>query len=346
MFTLTKYGDSPIFAPDKDLSWEREGVFNPGVVKIGNEIIMLYRAVGEREAYVSRFGLAKSLDGITFTRVMREPVFGPEKKFDQWAVEDPRITKIGADFYITYVAVPSRILAQGEPVKHFPPLETNTALLKTKDFLTFENLGLISPPNSDNKDIVLFSEKINGQYLMLHRPNRWSKKWFRSEYEKYVNEGLPCPVADLPEVPGIWLAHSSDLTNWIGHKIVMSPTHKMDAKIGPGLPPLLTDEGWLLIYHHVEQGTEPETFIYSARAALLDHDDPSKLIAKLPYDILTADRPYEMSGQSKIVFPTGGFITDDTLSVYYGAGDGVIGLATGSVKALLSELKNTGKVLA
>lgn len=338
MFKLVRQSSGPILAPDRDLSWESEGVFNPGVVKSGAEVFLLYRAVGEREAYVSRFGLATSHDGINFERVSRDPVFGPREIFDQWSTEDPRITEINHDFYVTYVALAKRIMKNGVSIKRFLPLETSTALLKTNDFLSYENLGVISPPNSDNKDIVLFPRLINGRYYMLHRPNRWSRQWFNGPYEKYVNEGLPCDVKDLPETPGIWIASSVDLKNWTDHHLLMLPSHPFDAKIGPGVPPLETADGWLIIYHHVRKDERTGQLTYSARAALLDLEDPTRFIAKLPDDILSPETPDETETGARIVFPTGGFISGDTLHVYYGSADRYVCLATGSLKALLTEL--------
>ncbi|MFA4936982.1 MAG: glycosidase [Patescibacteria group bacterium] len=341
MFKLTRHSSGPILRPDSNLPWESEGVFNPGVVKFANEIYMLYRAVGESEAYVSRFGLAKSHDGINFERVAHEPVFGPREIFDQWATEDPRITQIDNDFYITYVAVANRIMKDGLSIKRFLPLETSTALLKTRDFLVYENLGIISSPNSDNKDIVLFPRRIHGRYYMLHRPNRWSQEWFNGAYEKYINEGLPCDVKDLPEIPGIWIASSTDLKNWTNHHLLMSPSHSSDAKIGPGVPPIETEDGWLIIYHHVKKEEETGLFTYSARAALLDLKDPTRFIAKLHYDILSPEMPYEMENEKRIIFPTGGFVSGDTLHVYYGSSDRYVCLATGSLQELLAELKQS-----
>lgn len=339
MFKLTRQGSGPILKPDKDLPWEKDGVFNPGVTKFGNEVYLLYRAVGEREAYISRFGLAKSLDGLNFERVSKEPVFGPRETFDRWGTEDPRITKIGQDFYITYVAVDERIMKNGGMIERFIPLQTSTALLKTTDFKFYENLGVISPPNSDNKDIVLFPRQIKGRYYMLHRPNNWSRIWFNSSYEKYLNEGIPYDVKDLPSTPGIWIASSLDLKNWINHHLLMSPPHLFTAKIGPGIPPLETEAGWLIIYHHVKKEEKTGRFIYSVRAALLDLEDPTHFLVETPYDILAPEMPYETENGNQIIFPTGGFIEEDTLYVYYGAADRYICLATGALSGLLAELK-------
>lgn len=339
MFKLTRQSTGPILMPNQNLAWEKEGVFNPGITKFGNEIYMLYRAVGEREAYISRFGLAKSQDGLNFERVSSKPVFEPREIFDRWATEDPRITKIDNYFYISYVAVSKRIMKDNSSIKRFLPLETSTALLKTSDFLNYENLGVISPPNSDNKDIVLFPRLIKGRYYMLHRPNRWSQEWFKGPYEKYVNEGLPCDVNDLPETPGIWISSSLDLRNWTNHHLLILPMHPFDTKIGPGLPPIETEAGWLIIYHHVEKEEGTGRLTYSVRAALLDLKNPTIFIAKLPYDILKPEMSYETEQKTGIVFPTGGFIEGDKLYVYYGASDRYVCLATGSLSELLAELK-------
>lgn len=329
MFNLKRQNDGPILRPDATQPWETEGVFNPGIARIGDTVYMLYRAVGEMEAYISHLGLATSTDGVHFTRVGNEPVFGPHHTYDKWATEDPRITKIEDEFFVTYVAVPKRIMEHGKSPNEIVPLVTATALLKTKDFLSFEELGVISPPGSDNKDIVLFPKKINGRYAMLHRPSHWIQKHAPFDIELF----------DTPHVPSIWIAFSDDCISWTDHKLFLTVTEKIDAKIGPGLPPIETKDGWLVIYHHVKEGTYPNKFVYSARAALFDLNDPTHLLAQLPYDILSPQEPYEKENNMPVIFPTGGFVEGDTLYVYYGASDRYVCLATGSIQELLNELK-------
>jgi predicted GH43/DUF377 family glycosyl hydrolase len=378
MFRLIRHNANPILKPRPDLLWEREGVFNPGIAKVGDEIIMLYRAVGERDAYISHIGLATSKDGVNFARyakdaprsgsgdsslgdllatVLPTPVIGPSSIIDKWATEDCRITPIGDDFYVTYVAVPERIMDHDKGIERVLPLTTSTALLRTRDFLSFEHLGIISPIHSDNKDIVLFPKKIMSnydgkgareRYMMLHRPNRWSKEWFAGAFAKAIDVPLPplmTPEA-LPTLPSIWIAESDDLIIWDNHRLLLSPSHAHDAKIGPGIPPIETPDGWLMIYHHVDlcenHETHVSTFRYSMRAALLDLADPTKIIGKLPYDILEPEMPYETDKGTRIVFPTGGYVADGILHVYYGASDFTIGLASGSLDQLLAELKNEG----
>ncbi len=334
MFKLTRHKDNPIFSPSPLHPFEKEGVLNPGVVLTPEGVVMLYRAVGEKQNYISRIGLATSTDGINFERSVQNPVFSPKEDFDMWGAEDPRITKIGDDYFVAYVAVPDPVLIDGHAVERKKPLETAAALLKTRDFKNFENLGVVTPVSSDNKDVVLFPRKINGRYAMLHRPNHWNREWCKTPFEKTPEDNLLCAMSDLPEAPGIWIAWSDDLIHWDDHKLIMSTYKSFDAKIGAGLPPIETRDGWLIIYHHVEKAGAGR-LIYSTRAALLSLKDPRRLLSDLPWSILEPETPYEKN----IVFPSGGFVKDDTLYVYYGASDASIGLATGSVSELLSDLR-------
>lgn len=355
MFQLTRIGDKPVLQPDKNLSWENEGVFNAGVTTVGEgkdkEIIMLYRAVGERDAYISQIGLAKSKDGINFERVGDKPIISPSTEYDKWGAEDPRITKIYNEYYITYVAVPQRIMDHNQSIPREVPLETSTALIKTKDFIKFDRLGTISPYGSDNKDIVLFPKKVpftdskgrtKLRYAMLHRPNRWSKDWLRGPYAEKNITALPMSPELMPQKPSIWIAWSDDMVHWNDHKLLMQPSTIHDAKNGPGLPPIETPDGWLVIYHHVREDKVTKQFTYTARAALLDLDDPTKIIGKLPYDILWPEKFFEKENNQTIIFPTGGYIDNGYLYVYYGCSDRYVGLAGGSVSELIEELKRVG----
>ncbi|MES2060172.1 MAG: glycosidase [Patescibacteria group bacterium] len=334
MYKLTRHSANPILSPNPDFPWESAGVLNPGVIRTDDGIVMLYRAVGERQNYISRIGMARSKDGVHFERVGKDPVYSPKEIFDKWGAEDPRITKIDDDYLITYVCVPDPVLIDGHSVVREKPLETSVAILKTKDFKTFENLGVISPPCSDNKDIVLFPRKINGMYAVLHRPNHWNKVWCKTDFKKSPEDNLLCAMEELPDAPGIWIGWSEDLKIWKDHNLVMSTAHSFDAKIGAGLPPIETADGWLLIYHEVEDMGQGK-LRYSACAALLDLRDPRRMISKLPDPILTP----EMVHEKNIIFPSGGFISDSMLYVYYGMGDDAIGLATGSLPDLLAELR-------
>ena len=239
-------------------------------------------------------------------------------------------------------AVRRHAIAQGlrresaVPGKRDVPLITSGGLLVTKDFQSFEDWGVITPLNADDKDAVLFPEKITGKFAMLHRPFFWSQKGVEAtEFASFPVE-LPREKEVLPKKPTAWLSYSDDLFHWTDHVIMHDLMEESDDKIGPGLPPIHTDRGWLLIYHHVL--STPEGNIYSAKAALLDLVDPSKVLSRLPYNILEPEMPYEKEGFVKnVVFPTGGFIDGDTLRIYYGAGDTSICLASGSITELFAE---------
>jgi predicted GH43/DUF377 family glycosyl hydrolase len=335
MFKLIRQ-KNPILAP-LGTGFEAKAVLNPGIVKKDGKVIMLYRAIGDLDTYISSLGLAESENGIDFSRVSDIPAFSPGPTHIKGAIEDPRIVEMNGTFFITYVAVPQQVLEGGkEPVHRDLPLITSGGLLTTTDFKTFEDEGVITPLNADDKDMVLFPEKIKGRYAMIHRPFFWSQKGLHSpESEAYKIE-LPFEKEFLPAKPTAWLSYSEDLRHWTDHAIMHDLLEENDGKIGPGLPPIKTPRGWLLIYHHVEV-TEKGN-IYSAKAALLDLEDPTKALARLPYSILYPEMPYETEGYVKnVVFPTGGFIENDTLFVYYGAGDSCICLATGSVEDLFRE---------
>ena len=168
---------NPLFAPNPMHLWESKYVFNPAVVYDGEVFHMLYRAQGAD--MVSRMGYAVSTDGLHFNR-MEKPVFSPERPEELYGVEDPRLTKIDDRYYMTYTA--------------YSPTDIKVALASTKNFITWERHGIILPEYDPDKDAVLFPEKINGKYVMLHR-----------------------------DPPNIWIAYSDDLLHWEGHKVVTGP---------------------------------------------------------------------------------------------------------------------------
>ncbi len=338
MIELKRAKENPILSPNKNVEWESEAVFNPGATLIGDKVYLLYRAIGEYDTYISRIGLAISNDGITFERKNKFSVIEPREDYDKWACEDPRITKIGNTFYITYVALSQRIKNGGKPTYDtIHNLNSQTALVTTKDFVKFQRHGIITPKNSDNRDVVIFPEKINGRFAILHRPHRWCKNWFENPKEKEVDIIMP-PFEELPQRPAVWMSYSSDLKNWTDHTLLIRSSHEDDEKTGPGAPPIKTDEGWLLLYHHVRKDKDGG-IIYTAKVALLDAKDPSKVISKIPYPILEPKEKYEVNGDvNNVVFPTGAFVKNGTLSVYYGAADKYCGLATIALREIIDEL--------
>ena len=337
MIKLKRCEKNPILKPNPKNKWESQAVFNPGALYKDGLVYLLYRAIGEYKHYISRLGLAISQDGINFERVSDKPVFEPGREYDRWACEDPRITQIGDKIYVTYVALARP--CRGKPAPG-ASLYSQTALLSTEDFHHYKRHGIITSKNSDNRDVVLFPEKINGQYVMIHRPSNWSKDWFKKPESKKVKVQLPCPFENLPDEPSMWLSYSYDFRKWFGHKIMMESKYDDEGKkIGAGTPPIKTKDGWLIIYHKVLEGrTRP--WQYNTKVALLDLKKPWQVISRLPYPILEPEKDYELKGDvDNVVFPEGIIIKDGLLYIYYGGADKVCGLATVSLSDLLKELK-------
>jgi len=312
-------------------------VFNPGAVRARGRIYMLYRAVSDADEYVSRFGLALSQDGRRFERCSEGPVFQPRADYEVGGVEDPRITPDGDGFLITYAAVSQAPGPAYKALDFFnaarrdpycprpgiPPLGMSyTGLLRSKDLAHFTQGGLLSPAGIDDRDGVLFPEKVDGRYAMLHRPTSWVGEAYGTDR------------------PGVWLAFSEDLKQWDygqgdQYLLMQAQAPWESAKIGAGAPPIKTPAGWLLIYHGVD-----ENYVYRVGAALLDLDDITRVIARGRDFLMEPVEDYERVGMiPNVVFPTAAlWQPDGELLIYYGAADRVVGLATADMDELLDWL--------
>lgn len=306
---LTRFGEKPLLEPTTAW-WESRAVFNPGVVEGPDGTIhILYRAQG-RDG-VSRLGYACTKDGVTIDARAAEPVYEPDihDELERIGTEDPRIVRIGNLYLVTYTAASLYRSTDPHPEwlpKGEPPWRVRIALAVTEDFRTFLRLGVLLP-DVDNKDGVLFPERIGDRYLLLHR---------------------------FP--PDLWLATSTDLRHWEAHQIVLRtrPALWDEQKLGAGPPPVRTSAGWLLCYHGVDHHN-----VYRAGFVLLDLEDPRRVLGRSREPTLEPRAPWEVSGQvPRVVFPTGMIRRGDNLLLYYGGSDTVVGVARGSVKAILASL--------
>ncbi|XHR28448.1 MAG: glycosidase [Chthoniobacteraceae bacterium] len=321
---LTKYPHNPILTPNPAGYWEKAAVLNPGAWFENGTVYMLYRASGEFKDYRIYFGLATSKDGFNFERVFQEPVFGPsEGGFDGGCVEDARIVKLDDLYYVTYAAraVPPEMFWQGRGPKipegsprSITENLSRTGLATTKDFRTFHRLGPITRDDVDDRDVIIFPEKIDGKYVMMHRPAEW------------VGEEYGTDQA------AIWLAYSDDLLNWTDERLLAKPEFDWECgKVGGSCPPIKTPQGWLTIYHGVDA-----TKTYRTGVMMLDLNDPSKIIARAPDFIMEPETECEKCGfVPNVVFPTSNVVIDDTLFVYYGGADQVCCVATVVLKDLV-----------
>lgn len=280
------------------LDWLREDE----VVFEDARVVIVKRTGLKRLTFISHLAVVRSRDGRAVDAV--EPQrFLPRGEHEEFGVEDARITPLEGKFYITYVAVSRHGAA--------------TALASTTDFQTFERHGIIFPP--ENKDVVLFPERVGGRYVALHRPN-------------------PAQHFCAPEM---WLASSPDLVHWGGHAPFLGSTGDWDAgRVGAGTPPIRTQVGWLEIYHgNNRRPGEAGIGTYSAGALLLDLENPARVLASVPR-ILVPETAWEREGfVPRVVFPTGVIARDDTLLVYYGAADEVCGVVELSRREVLAAVK-------
>jgi len=329
---LLKHHSNPILSPKMENDWEDLVVCNPGAWYENGKFYMLYRAAGDDEQHIIRFGLATSEDGFNFERVSEKPVFGPSVEGpDSGCVEDARIVKFDDYYYVTYAFRPfppgrywefahDEVLTK-DVGSHAPSsLEhntANTALAMTRDFLSWKRLGRITQADLDDRDVILFPEKIGGKFAMLHRPKEWIGEKFG------------------PKNPATWIRFSNDLLVWNEPSTILIEglAGGWEEKTGGSTPPLKTDKGWLVLYHGVEDGG---TGHYRVGAVMLDLNDPTKILGRTKTPILEPEEWYELEGFYKgCVFPTGNVIVDNTLYVYYGAADKYVGLATCNVNELI-----------
>lgn len=338
MIVVKKEG---IILEKTELEFENEAVLNPAAIREADSVHLFYRAV--RKGNYSTVGYC-ILDGPLTLRERREtPLIIPQFDYESHGIEDPRIVKIDDLYYMTFTAHDG-LNAQGE-------------LATSKDLIHFENQGVIVPQmtyaefafhvETDGQ----VNEKYHRNYKFYYEKKDPDKKlllWDKNVifFPRRINGKLVFLHRIRPGIQIVFVENLNDLTKdfWINyirdmHKfIVLDPIYDHELKyIGGGCPPIETKWGWLLIYHGVK---ETQTgFVYSACAALLDLNDPSKEIARLPYALFSPEYEWELNGEvNNVVFPTGTTVFGDTLFIYYGAADERIACASLSLSALVEEL--------
>ncbi len=297
-----RYAKNPIITRD-DIPYPCNTVFNAAAVKFKDEYLLLLR-VEDLRGY-SHLTQARSKDGYNF-KVDSKPWVVPSKDpafeiYERYGVEDPRITELEGKYFITYTA--------------FGPHGPRVGIGLTEDFEHFERLALIT--EVDNKDAVLFPEKINGQYVMIDRPS-----------------GFGGARGD------IWIQFSPDLIHWGSAKVLLAPEPGWSSnKLGISTPPIKTPEGWLVLYHGVRQTGSGR--LYRVGALLLDLEHPEKVIGYTPHFIFGPEESYERTGDvPNVVFPCGAIAEPDgTLKMYYGAADTYIALAEAKIQELVDACK-------
>ncbi len=301
---FTRFNGNPIICAS-DFPHTVNAVFNPGATEFEGGTLLLLRV--EDRTGLSSLVVATSENGLTDWNIDQTRGLTPDADLveEQWGVEDPRITRIGDEYYVVYVGYSA-----------FGPL---VSLTKTRDFVNWERCGVLQPP--EDKDAALFPTTFDDRWALIHRP-----------------------VPNMPGLgTHMWLSYSPDLTYWGEAQVLIAAqrgSHWDANKIGLGPPPLLTKDGWLICYHAVR--TTASGSIYRVGLAMLDRDDPSTVIARSNEWIFGPREPYEQTGDVPgVVFPCGWILRDDgdTVHIYYGAADTVVCVAETSLATLLDHLE-------
>jgi predicted GH43/DUF377 family glycosyl hydrolase len=335
MITVKKEG---IILEKTDLAFEDFGVLNPAVIQEGNTVHMLYRAI--RNGNYSTIGYCTLEGPLKVIKRNNKPLIIPTTEAAIKGVEDPRIVKIDNVYYITHT-VYDGINALGALITStnlvdFDERGIITPMIIFDDFKKLaECTNLVSPKYFRHvrhfeaykniflwdKDVIFFPRRINGKLTFLHR----------------IRPGIQ--IVSVNNLEDLTRQFWNDYFLNFNEHVVLDPIDGVFENdfVGGGCPPIETDQGWILIYHGVHDSAEG--YVYSACAALLDLDNPAKIIARLPYPLFVPEFDYELIGVvNRVVFPTGTALFDDTLYVYYGAADKCIACASLSLKELTDEL--------
>jgi len=338
---MVKINKTGILIGKTELGFENEGVLNPAVIMDNGFIHLFYRAVSKGN--YSTIGYCKLKGPLEVIERHEEPLLFPKFDYESQGVEDPRIVKIDDLFYLSYTA--------------YDGVNALGALAVSTDLIEFERKGILVPQmtykmfnhlvgsrgpvnekylryNSHegieekmgktvmiwDKNVIFFPRRINGKLCFLHR----------------VKPDIQ--FASVNELEELTLEFWQHYLLHFEKGIVMSPLFPHEISyIGGGCPPIETELGWLLIYHSVYDSVKG--YVYCACAALLDLENPQKVIARLPQALFQPELEWELLGEvNNVCFPTGAVQIEDTLYIYYGAADEQIAVASLNMPELLKVL--------
>lgn len=328
---LQRSEHNPILKPALYREWETVGTFNPATVKDDEGFIhLLYRAIGNDG--LSRIGHAKSRDGLKFDDRTSYPVYvststrTEKEKSNQphaynpsiytsgggWGgCEDPRAVVIEDCVYITYTAF-----------EGWDSVRIGLTSIKMEDLKKshwdWKRPRIISPANEVNKNWVLFPEKIDGKFAILHNVS---------------------PKIEIDYLDSVYDEDSGHIKS--SAPSGGRPEHWDNRVRGAGAPPIRTELGWLLLYHAMDK-KDPNK--YKLGCMILDINEPTKILYRGHAPILEPDMPYENDWKPGVVYASGALIIGNDLVVYYGGGDKYVCVAKTPIKPLLDWLVTYGKI--
>ena len=293
---FTRLTNEPILSPGPN-HFDESGAFNPASIKHNHKIVLLYRAQDKKG--VSTIGYADSKDGIHFIKATA-PVFTPKTSYETGGgIEDPRLVKIGDQFYLTYTG--------------YNKQDAQLCLARSTDLKHWQRLGIILPAYKGTwnkqwtKSGAILTKKIKGKYWMY-----------------YLGTRNGCDEMGL--------ANSTDLIHWqdaTPEPILPKRDKQFDARVvEPGPPPIITKQGILLIYNGADKN-----LIYRTGYAIFDVNDPRKLLLRSKQPIFVPLASWEKKGQvPSVVFIEGLVKTKNNLLLYYGGADKYIGVVNTKLK--------------
>lgn len=335
---MLKINDEGIILEKTNLEFENKAVLNPACIQVGDITHMFYRAVDQND--ISSIGYCQLKDNKVVKR-LKKPILSPEFAYEKKGTEDPRITYLDGTYYLFYTA--------------FDGKNALIAYATSSDLVNFTKQGLISPKISyDEAEDIFRGSGIKERYSMfeiLYKEREGKEvKLFEKDsslFPQKIGGKFALLHRILPGIQIIFFDNFSDLTDnrWrdylknLGNFIVLDPLYWYESRnVGGGAPPIETKEGWLIIYHAVED--TPLGKKYHAAAALLDRKNPLKVLGRLKEPLFTAKEPWEKIGVvDNVVFPTGAVVRDKKLHIYYGAADKLIASKSLVLSELLDELK-------
>ena len=303
---MWRYSANPVIP--RNLLPDSNSIFNSAVVPFKDGFAGVFRCDDTNRRMALHVGFSK--DGINWD--IRPEVLrfqGADPEVGEWVYGyDPRVTLLDGKYWVSW--------CNGY---HGPTI----GLAWTEDFETFHQVENAFLPY--NRNGVLFPRKIGGRYAMLSRPSDTGHTAFGD----------------------IFYSESPDMEFWGHHRHVMAPApFEVSAwqcmKIGAGPIPIETSEGWLLFYHGVLHSCNG--YVYSFGSALLDLDQPWKVLARSGPYLISPQTPYECMGDvPNVAFPCAALCDSATgrVAVYYGCADTVTGLAFGYVPEIVEWTKRT-----
>ena len=325
-----------------DRFFEKKAVLNPACYQEGEFVHIFYRAIDDNNN--STIGYAKSKGPTEVVERKEIPLILRTYDYERKGVEDPRITKFGKIFYLTYVAHDGK--------------NALTAYATSRDLINWKKGGIITPLITYDFAASLFrKEKLKDRYFMFEAyyeelAGKNVLFWLKDVllFPKKIKGKFAMLIRILPDIQIVFFKSFKELKErgfWknylkkLSKNVVLENKYWFESRnIGGGAPPIYTKDGWLVIFHTVEELNKDR--IYRASAALLDKKNPRRVIGRLSEPLFYPEEEWEKTGfVNNVVFPTGTAVFGKNLYIYYGAADDKIAVAKVNLSKLINKLKNT-----